>query len=638
MKDGAGPMIELRPSRALILGHGGCMKQVKAYENTSKHRLRRLDVEAGHNGQAASTLGPAEAGWSAPAATRRGSVPAVSVAVIGSGGAGAMRAGEILLEVAAMAGFYGLMTRAMGPQIRGGEAAALLRLAPEAIESPPDSIDLLIALDWENFARFADEIPLTEASLVLADPDQGPVPQAVAASGARVAALPAKALARAIPGGRANMVALGAASHLLGLPGERLTATIAHQLGSKGEEALAASRAALERGAAAELPALAHRLIPRPSAAPRWQLSGNQATGYGALAAGVRFVAAYPITPATEVLEYLAPALEETGGVLVQAEDELAAINMTIGAGFAGTPALTATSGPGLALMMEALGLAVASETPLVVVDVMRGGPSTGIPTKSEQTDLNIALYGLHGDAPHLVLAPNGIGDCARTTAWAVGLAETLQVPALVLSDQALGQSRAVIAPPPAAPTPGRLLAEDLAAFRRYDVTPSGISPMTMPGSEGGAYVADGLEHTPRGAPSASATDHAAQLAKRARKLAMFDFGADWADAEGAGTIAILTWGSPTAAAREAAARARADGLAVRVISLRLLAPAQPARLAALLAGVSRVLVVEQSDGAQFHRYLRAFYDLRPMVTVLARPGPLPIRPGEILAQLSVQE
>ena len=572
-----------------------------------------------------------------PAALR--APPALALAITGSGGAGAMRAGEILLAAAASAGLYGRMTRAMGPQIRGGEAAALLRLAPEAIESPPDSIDLLIALDWENFARFADEIPLTEASLVLADPDQGPVPQAVAASGARVAALPAKALARAIPGGRANMVALGAASHLLGLPGELLTATIAHQLGSKGEEALAASRAALERGAAAELLALAHRLIPRPSAAPRWQLSGNQATGYGALAAGVRFVAAYPITPATEVLEYLAPALEETGGVLVQAEDELAAINMTIGAGFAGTPALTATSGPGLALMMEALGLAVASETPLVVVDVMRGGPSTGIPTKSEQTDLNIALYGLHGDAPHLVLAPNGIGDCARTTAWAVGLAETLQVPALVLSDQALGQSRAVIAPPPpAAPTPGRLLAEDLAAFRRYDVTPSGISPMTMPGTEDGAYVADGLEHTPRGAPSASATDHAAQLAKRARKLAMFDFGADWADAEGAGTIAILTWGSPTAAAREAAARARADGLAVRVISLRLLAPAQPARLGALLTGVSRVLVVEQSDGAQFYRYLRAFYDLPPAVTVLARPGPLPIRPGEILAHLPMQE
>ncbi|MGC8475608.1 MAG: 2-oxoacid:acceptor oxidoreductase subunit alpha [Acetobacteraceae bacterium] len=565
--------------------------------------------------------------------------PTLALAITGAGGAGAMRAGEILLAAAGRAGLFGRMTRAMGPQIRGGEAAALLRLAPVAIESPPDSIDLLIALDWDNFARFADEIPLTPASLVLTDPDQGPVPPSVAASAARVAALPAKALARAIPGGRANMVALGAAARLLGLPQGLVAETIARHLGAKGAEAMAANHAALGRGFAAELPGLGLRLTPAPTAVPRWQLSGNQATGYGALAAGVRFVAAYPITPATEVLEYLAPALEETGGVLVQAEDELAAVNMTIGAGFAGIPALTATSGPGLSLMVEALGLAVASETPLVVVDVMRGGPSTGIPTKSEQSDLNIALYGLHGDAPHLVLAPNGIGDCARTTAWAVGLAETLQVPALVLSDQALGQSRAVIAPPPpAAPTPGRLLAAAPAAFRRYEVTPSGLSPMTLPGTEGGAYVADGLEHSPRGAPSATAADHAAQLAKRARKLECFDFGPDWADAEGTGPTAILTWGSPTAAAQEAARRSRAEGRELRVISLRLLAPAQPARLAALLAGVTRVLVVEQSEGAQFHRYLRAFYDLPPAVSVLARPGPLPIRPGEILARLRGQE
>jgi 2-oxoglutarate ferredoxin oxidoreductase subunit alpha len=575
----------------------------------------------------------------APLPTFPGPPAALALAITGAGGSGAMRAGEILLAAAARAGLYGRMTRAMGPQIRGGEAAAVLRLAATPIESPADAFDLLIALDWDNFPRFADEIPLAPSSLVLADPDQGPVPEVIAVSGARVAALPAKALARAIPGARANMVALGAAARLLGLQAALVADLLAEQLGAKGAEMLAANRAALERGAAAELPALSHRLTAAPDPAPRWQLSGNQATGHGALAAGVRFVAAYPITPATEVLEYLAPALEETGGVLVQAEDELAAVNMIIGAGFAGVPALTATSGPGLALMVEALGLAVASETPLVVVDVMRGGPSTGIPTKSEQTDLNIALYGLHGDAPHLVLAPNGIGDCARTTAWAVGLAESLQVPALVLTDQALGQSRAVIPPPPPAPpTPGRLLAGDLAAFRRYDVTGSGISPMTLPGTAGGAYVADGLEHTPRGAPSATHADHAAQLAKRARKLAGFDFGADWADAEGTGATAILTWGSPTAAAREAALRARAGGVMVRVISLRLLAPAQPARLAALLAGVGRVVVVEQSDGAQFHRYLRAFYDLPPEVSVLARPGPLPIRPGEILAHLSAQE
>jgi len=569
-------------------------------------------------------------------------VDSFSLAVIGSGGAGAMRVGEILLEVAAKAGFHGLMTRAMGPQIRGGEAAALLRIATTPVSSLDDHFDLLIALDWANFNRFAAELPLAPDSVVLADPAEGAVPETIVASGARICPVPFKHLAGTVKGGRTNMVGLGVAASLIGLPAALVASVLAAQLGRKGEAVLISSTAALTLGveAAAGLPRPPRLAAADLDGAARWNISGNQATGLGALQGGVRFVAAYPITPATEVLEWLAPALEKTGGVLVQAEDELAAINMTIGASFAGTPALTATSGPGLALMVEALGLAVASETPLVVVDVMRGGPSTGIPTKSEQSDLNIALYGLHGDAPHLVLAPNTIIDCLRTTQWAVALAETLQVPAIVLSDQALGQSRAIVAPPDAEPTLApRLTAPAGAAdYHRYALTESGISPMAIPGTPGTAYVADGLEHDPRGAPSAQAGDHVAQLDKRARKLATFDYGDLWADIEGEGETAILVWGSATGPAREAAQRARERGLTVRLVSLRLLLPAQPARLAAALRGVGRVLVVEQSQGRQFHKFLRSYYDLPSEVAVLARPGPLPIRPAEILARLGVWE
>ena len=321
-------------------------------------------------------------------------VNSFSLAVVGSGGAGAIRTGEILLEVAAKSGLHGLMSRAVGPQIRGGEAAALLRIATAPVSSPDDCFDLLIALDWANFHRFAAELPLAPDSLVLFDPAEGAMPEAIVASGARTCPLPFKQLAGKVKGGRTNMVALGAAAGLLGLPAALVESVLAAQLGRKGETALIASTAALALGvaAAATLPSPIRLTPPGGAAAARWNISGNQAAGLGALQGGVRFVAAYPITPATELLEWLAPALEKTGGVLVQAEDELAAINMAIGASFAGTPALTATSGPGLALMVEALGLAVASETPLVVVDVMRGGPSTGIPTKSEQSDLNIAL------------------------------------------------------------------------------------------------------------------------------------------------------------------------------------------------------------------------------------------------------
>ncbi len=559
------------------------------------------------------------------------------------GGAGAIRTGEILLEVAAKAGFFGLMSRVMGPQIRGGEAAALLRLASTPVFSLDDQFDLLIALDWVNFNRLAAELPLAAASLVITDPEQGDVPEAVIAGGARVATLTMKKLAGAVPGGRANMIALGAAVALIGLPEALVMAVLARQLGRKGEAALAASVGAFDLGARAAIALPPARRLAAPPQGPsaRWNISGNEATGLGALRGGVGFVAAYPITPATEVLEWMVPALTKTGGVLVQAEDELAAINMVIGASFAGTPALTATSGPGLSLMIEALGLAVASETPLVVVDVMRGGPSTGIPTKSEQSDLDIAVHGLHGDAPHLVLAPNSIGDCAFTTQWAVALAETLQTPAIVLSDQALGQSRAIIEPPPSPPAlPGRLIATtaEAACYRRYALTASGVSPMAIPGTQGTTYVADGLEHTERGVPSAQASDHHAQLEKRARKLEAFDYGPAWADIEGEGDIALLTWGSATGPAREAVRRARDAGLAVRLISLRLLLPARPAALAAALARVRRLLVVEQSHGRQFYKFLRANYDLPAEVAVLNRPGPLPIRPADILARLTTWE
>ncbi len=599
-------------------------------------------MDADHIEQTAPHIAMTDAGWRAPGAGEQPATGSVSLAVLGSGGAGSMRAGEILLEVAAEAGFFGLMTRSMGPQIRGGEAAALLRLSTAPVSSPDDHFDLLIALDWGNFAGFAAELPLAPGSLVLTDPAEGEVPATVLASGARIAQLPLKELARKVANGRTNMVALGAAAALIGLPAELVVAVLASQFGRKGEAVLAASAAALRLGAEAAtgLPAVPRLGAPRQDGAARWNISGNQATGLGALKGGVKFVAAYPITPATEVLEWLAPALEKTGGRLVQAEDELAAINMTIGASFAGTPSLTATSGPGLALMVEALGLAVASETPLVVVDVMRGGPSTGIPTKSEQTDLNIAVYGLHGDAPHLVLAPNAVGDCLSTAHWAVSLAETLQTPAIVLSDQALGQSRAILAPPAPLPATAPRLTPvpDQVEYNRYAVTESGVSPMAIPGMPGTAYVADGLEHTERGTPSAQAAAHQTQLDKRARKLDGFDFGARWADLEGEGDIALITWGSVTGPAREAAERARARGQRVRLISLRLLLPAQPEKMHAALAGVRRALVVEQSHGRQFHKYLRSFYDLPAEVAVIARPGPLPIRPAEILERLAAWE
>ena len=223
----------------------------------------------------------------------------VSIAIVGSGGAGALTTGNLLLEAAAAAGWYGLLNRTVGPQIRGGEAAALIRLAAHPIECLSDQFDLLIAVDWLNADRFDAEIPLGPHSLVVGDPRGGDVPANITVSGARLMEIPFKDLAKAIPEGRANMIALGVAAKLLGLGEEALSALIEKRLKEKGASAIAASRTAIKAGisAAADIDLGMRLAMPKADTRKRWLVSGNEATGLGAIRGGVRFTAAYPITP-----------------------------------------------------------------------------------------------------------------------------------------------------------------------------------------------------------------------------------------------------------------------------------------------------------------------------------------------------
>jgi len=557
----------------------------------------------------------------------------VSIAIAGSGGSGVMSAGNWLLEAAARSGLYGLMVKTMGPQIRGGEAAALVRLATSQLESLDDAFDVMLAFDWQNVHRFADEIPLRAGGLLVCDAEGGEIPEVFAASGAHVLSLPLKKMAKELPGSWINMLALGITGALAGVPVQALEDAV-RKGWTRNAAALEANLGAVRAGVAA---ASGHAPPPRQlrqQEARRWLVSGNEGAGYGAIRGGIRFVAAYPITPATEVLEWMAPALTQAGGSLLQAEDELASINMIIGSSFGGVPSFTATAGPGLSLMTEGLGLAVAAEVPIVVMDVMRGGPSTGIPAKSEQSDLSFAVGGLHGDAPRLVLAPSSISDCIQTTQWAVELAEALQSPALVLSDQFMGQSRSIVdAPKLPPPKARRLVAEaNTPGYKRYGDTPRGVSPMAIPGTPGTTYTADGLEHSETGVPSSQATDHKRQLDKRLRKLAQHDYGGRWADIEGDAPLALVTFGSATGPVREAARRAAARGVDVRVIVLRLIAPLQPAAMAQALAGVERVMVVEQNHEGQLLRYLRGLAAIPREAAGFHRPGPLPLRPADICA------
>jgi 2-oxoglutarate ferredoxin oxidoreductase subunit alpha len=554
----------------------------------------------------------------------------LSIAITGAGGAGVISCGELLLQAWARLGGRGLLRKAYGPQIRGGESAALIKLTEQERYTPATHYDVVVALDWDNFSRFEDEIRLSPDSWVVCERDQE-LPASVMALEPRVLRVPmAELAATSHPEGRVNMLALGLLGGLLDIPMQSLQELADQKLAGKPMEYREAASACIERGIAEPLEC--SLTPPALGTKGTWYLSGNQAAGLGALEAGIRFVAAYPITPASDVLEWMAGGLEKVGGQLVQAEDELAAINMTIGAAFGGIPAFTATSGPGLALMSESIGLAVTSETPITVINVMRGGPSTGIPTKSEQSDLNIALNGLHGDAPHLVLAALDIADCVFTTGWAVQLAQQLQTAAIVLSDQFIGQSTAVVSEPRRCVGTSVVdsIATDNGDYLRYKLTDSGISAIAAPGDADRRFTADGLEHNEKGTPSAKQSDHQQQLDKRLRKLTEHDYGTDWAEVSGDGPVALISFGSSSAAVNEAADILMGRGVKSRILSLRLLAPLQVTAMSEALSACEQVFIVEQNHSKQLFHYLKGQMDFSQAVHSYAMAGPVPLSPENI--------
>lgn len=564
----------------------------------------------------------------------------ITLAVVGSGGAGVISLGEMILKSAASLGYFGLMRKSFGPQIRGGESAAILRLGPQPISNFTQDIHCLLVLDWNNFSRFGDEILLTSHTQIVQDQMAGAAPENITTE---ILTVDFSGAAAKAGSDKANMAMLGYVGAWLGCSTDTMANMIRQRLARLSAELQAISIAAMEQGvllAGEHKPALS---LPQPGTplAEPWIATGNQLAGLGALEAGVRFVAAYPITPASDCLEWIANHIESVNGHLVQAEDELAAMNMIIGGGYAGVPSMTATSGPGLSLMSEAMGLAVSSETPVVVLNVMRGGPSTGIPTKSEQSDLNFALYGMHGDAPHIVLSALSIPDCFHTMAWATHLATSLQTLVIVLSDQFIGQSTQIMAPVATVPYQAQLARPDpeqAKDYARYQLSESGVSLMAVPGDEGCMYTADGLEHTEHAVPSPKAGDHEAQLAKRARKLNDHQFGRDWAEVRGEGDTVIICWGSLFSSVLEAQQLLVEQELPVRVVGLRLLMPLPADELVKTCENARRILVVEQNHQGQCVNYLRSLNLPNLQFHSYARPGPRLITPAEIAAEvLSMQ-
>lgn len=332
-------------------------------------------------------------------------------------------------------------------------------------------------------------------------------------------------------------------------------------------------------------------------------MNGNEAVGYGLIAAGVRFGAGYPITPWSDIMELLRRELPKYGGMFIQCEDEIASVSMAIGASYGGRVAVTGSSGPGISLKTEAIGWAVMAEIPLVVIDVQRGGPSTGMPTNVEQSDLNIACFGGHGDSPRVVIAPANVEDCFYMAIEAVNIARKYSVPVIFLTDQGIA-SRIEAFPEPKLEKICQDIAPDLtpvADHKPYDLSaPDGITRHVAPGTRiaSGKYpIATGLEHDELGHPTGSPKLHSQMNAKRRNKLqalgAELPVPAVYGPPEG--NVLLVGWGSTQGPIKEAVDRARAAGDSVSALHLKYINPL-PNGLENIFAGFNNVFVVEMND------------------------------------------
>jgi 2-oxoglutarate ferredoxin oxidoreductase subunit alpha len=332
-------------------------------------------------------------------------------------------------------------------------------------------------------------------------------------------------------------------------------------------------------------------------------MNGNEALAYGLIAAGVRFGAGYPITPWSDVMEILRRELPKYGGMFVQCEDEIASISMAIGSGYSGRVAVTGSSGPGISLKTEALGWAVMAEVPLVICDIQRGGPSTGMPTNVEQSDLNIACFGSHGDSPRVVLAPANVEDCFYSAIEAVNLARKFNVPVVLLSDQAIATRIEAFSEPDF-----EKVCQDISPdftpvpdYKPYDLAaPDGVTPRVVPGTRimSGRYpIATGLEHDEFGHPTGSPKLHMQMTAKRRKKLQALAATLPTPKVYGPpeGNFLLVGWGSTQGPIREAVDRARAAGDSVSSLHIKHLHPLPPG-LENIFSGFNHVLVVEMND------------------------------------------
>ncbi len=531
----------------------------------------------------------------------------------GEGGEGVISTGEMLTLALARAGFEIYTFRTYPAEIKGGHASYQVRASGSLLLSQGAAVDVLVAFNEEAYQKHIQDVRPGGVVIYDADSFSPPAYDSTICYGVPLTSLATEQVGIKLT---KNIVALGVLAGLFDLPVATFEELLKERFGRKGETVVQKNLLALRVGIE-HAKQVKRRDAIRLGAGPRKTkelvLSGNESLALGAIAAGCRFYAGYPITPATDIMEFLAKELPKVGGCVIQTEDEIAAVGAVLGASFAGKKAMTATSGPGFSVMTEMVGLAVAAELPAVIVDVQRVGPSTGMPTKTEQGDLYLACYGGHGNCPRIVMALNNVEDCFYGIMQAFNLAEQFQMPVVVLSDQYLGHRKATVPVPDPSRVPvierRKPQGEELVGYKRYRFTPDHISPMAIPGMEGGGYVAEGLEHDEGGYPAASNHENHLRLTrKRYGKFVEVEAIANdlvRVHGEPHPEIGIIGWGSTEGVIREAVQMATAQGYSVGALHPKILYPQPLAKLREFMQGTKAVIIPEVNFTGQFATLLR---------------------------------
>ena len=534
----------------------------------------------------------------------------------GQQGEGIESTGEIFATAMNRLGYHLYGYRHFSSRIKGGHTNNKITVRPTEVRSIADDLDILVAFDQETIDVNYKE--LTPASIILADAKFNPVAPEdcvaplFAVGFTEIAAELGTSLMK-------NMVAIGATAALLNLNETVFQNVVTDIFGRKGEEVVAKNMEAIERGRASIAEQIGERVgdweLAPADGERRMFMIGNDAVAFGALAAGARFMAAYPITPASEIMEFMIKKLPLVGGAVIQTEDEIAAATMSIGANYGGVRSFTASAGPGLSLMMEAIGLSGMTEQPLVIFDTQRGGPSTGLPTKQEQSDLMAMVYGTHGEIPKVIIAPSTMEEAFYDTIQAFNIAEELQVPVIVLTDLQLALGKQSVAPFDYSKVEirrGKIVSPEVDEeskdyFKRYENTADGISPRVLPGAKGGIHHVTGVEHDEQGKPSEAKGNRKAQMDKRFRKLESLRFdnpvhvNAPHEEAD----VLLVGFNSTRGALEEVQEALNAEGIKTNHAHIKLIFPFPAEIMEAEMAKAKKVVVVENNLTGQLANIMK---------------------------------